>query len=257
MVIFIYGVIVMFAAVAGTVSGLGGGVIIKPLFDMAGFHSMGEIGFYSSVSVFTMSLVSMIKQIKGGFEFNYKKILYISCGSIIGGLIGEKIFEEVASLFSNRQVKVIQSSIFALILLSVLIYTFNKHKMKQYKLKNFFAVFLTGLILGAVSVFLGIGGGPLNIAVLMLLFSCDMKESAVYSIVMIFFSQLSKLGSLLVEGKVTAYELSLVPAICTISIVGGFIGTILNQRLDSRKIEKIYVTILIGLFLIALYNVFV
>ena len=67
---------------------------------------------------------------------------------------------------------------------------------------------LLGLFLGVVSVFLGIGGGPLNIALLTLFFSFDMKECVVYSIATIFFSQLSKLFQVFVLSSSVSYDLS-------------------------------------------------
>ena len=128
--------------------------------------------------------------------------------------------------------------------------------MKSYCLKNILYIFASGFFLGAISVFLGIGGGPLNIAVLMLLFSYEMKEATVYSIATIFFAQISKLGSVLIGGKLMAYDLSLLPFICFAAVIGGFIGTLINQKLNSSKIEKIYLGIIIGLIFVSIYNVY-
>ncbi|RRD40226.1 sulfite exporter TauE/SafE family protein [Leptotrichia sp. OH3620_COT-345] len=256
MIILIYTAVIFAATTLGAISGLGGGVVIKPLFDMVGFHTMSEIGFYSSVAVFTMSIVSIFKQMKNGFGFHIKVIFWISFGSLIGGLVGESIFNKFANLYENGTVKTVQAGMLGLTLVCILIYTFNKSKIKSYRMKNIFSIFIAGFFLGTVSVFLGIGGGPLNVALLMFLFSYTMKEATVYSIATIFFAQISKLGSVIFSNKIHSYNLFFIPFICISAVAGGFIGTMINQKLDSGKIEKFYIALITALLFVSLYNVF-
>lgn len=255
MIILMYVIIILVATISGAISGLGGGVIIKPLFDMIGYHNAATIGFYSSVAVFTMSIVSIIKQLRSGFNFELKTVLSISIGSLVGGVCGEHIFITVASYFPNNVVKVIQAALLAITLICILIYSFDKNKIRHFHLKNFVYIFLLGYFLGAISVFLGIGGGPLNVALLMILFSYTIKEAAIYSIATIFFSQISKLGSVIILNQLFAYDLTLVPFICVSAIIGGFIGTMINQHLEERKIELFYLFLIIVLLFISGYNV--
>ncbi|WP_160676481.1 sulfite exporter TauE/SafE family protein [Clostridium sp. C8-1-8] len=255
MIIFMYVIIILLATISGAISGLGGGVIIKPLFDMIGYHNAATIGFYSSVAVFTMSIVSIIKQLKSGFNFNAKTVVWISIGSLIGGIFGEQIFNKVTSSYPNGVVKAIQGTMLAITLICILIYTFNKHKIRTYNLKKSISIFLVGFFLGSISVFLGIGGGPLNVSLLMLLFSYAIKDATIYSIATIFFAQISKLGSVIITNKLFHYDLSLIPFICVSAVIGGFIGTIINQRLEESKIEKFYIFIIALLLIISVYNV--
>ena len=255
MIILIYIIIILIATISGAISGLGGGVIIKPLFDMIGYHNAATIGFYSAVAVFTMSIVSIIKQLKNGFDFHLKTILWISIGSLIGGIAGEWIFNRVTYSYENSVVKVIQGSLLAITLVCILIYTINKDKIRSYHLKNFLSIFLVGFFLGSISVFLGIGGGPLNVALLMLLFSYKIKDATIYSIATIFFAQLSKLGSIIISNKLFEYDLSLIPFICISAIIGGFIGTLINQKLKETSIERFYIFLITVLLLISGYNV--
>ena len=82
MIIILYVIIILLATIFGAVAGLGGGVIIKPLFDMIAFHDASTIGFYSSIAVFTMSIVSIYKQLRNGFKFDTRTVLSISLGSM-------------------------------------------------------------------------------------------------------------------------------------------------------------------------------
>ncbi|APC41367.1 sulfite exporter TauE/SafE family protein [Clostridium estertheticum] len=255
MIILMYVSIILIATISGAISGLGGGVIIKPLFDMIGYHNAAAIGFYSSVAVFTMSIVSIITQLKNGFIFQLKTFLWISIGSLIGGVAGEAVFNRVASSYENSVVKVIQASLLAIILICILIYTINKDKVRSFHLKNFLSIFLVGFFLGSISVFLGIGGGPLNVALLMLLFSYTIKDATIYSIATIFFAQISKLSSVIISNKLFEYDLSLIPFMCVSAVIGGFIGTLINLRLEERKIEKFYIFLIGLLLIISGYNV--
>ncbi len=255
MVVVIYSLVIVIATVLGAIAGLGGGVIIKPLFDLIGAHQASTIGFYSSVAVFTMCIVSIIKQMKRGFQFDIQTIIYISLGSLLGGILGESIFNYVTGTLENNIVQIIQAVLLGITLILILIYTLNKQKFRHYRIQSKLAMLLVGVFLGGISVFLGIGGGPLNVASLMLLFSYEMKEATIYSIATIFFSQVSKLGSIFLKGTIMTFDLSLIPYICISAIMGGYIGTTLNQKLDNKKIERVYIALIIALIGVSCFNV--
>lgn len=253
--IWIYSLVVLCATTIGAVAGLGGGVIIKPCFDMLAFHDAATIGVYSSIAVFTMCIVSIFKQLRHGARFDAMTVVMISIGSILGGFVGEWVFNQVNVLFpSEGMVKGTQALLLALTLVGILIYTLNKEKIRTIRVRNKLIIVLLGLFLGVVSVFLGIGGGPLNIALLTLFFSFDMKECVVYSIATIFFSQLSKLFQVFVLSSSVSYDLSPVPMICIAAVAGGYIGTWLNNRLTNRQVEKVYVATMICLLALSCFN---
>lgn len=255
MVISLYVGIILSATISGAMAGLGGGVIIKPLLDMVGYHDASTIGFYSSVAVFTMCIVSIYKQIKSGFTFNMKTIVFISLGSILGGILGENLFNYTVASLSGELVTVIQAGFLGVTLLFIILYTLNRSKMKSFKINNGIVIFLAGSILGIISIFLGIGGGPLNVAMMMFLFSYNMKEAAVYSIATIFFSQLSKLAMLTINNRIVTFDLSFIPFICIAAVLGGIIGTYINQKLSNKNIEKFYNGLMTILLVISCYNV--
>lgn len=253
--IVIYCLITFIATLLGAIAGLGGGVIIKPMFDMLGLHSASEIGFYSTCCVFAMCLVSIIKQFRGEIKINFKFAAVLSIGSIIGGFIGDAIFSYLAGFVDDHLVKLIQAAMLLLILVVIYIYTRYQNKLKSYTFTSNIIVFSVGLLLGTISVFLGIGGGPLNIALLALLFSFDIKTCVIYSIITIFFSQLSKLGTIVISQSYLNYEVQTMLFLIPFAIIGGYIGSLLNQKLSSEKVMKTYEWILILLMIISIYNV--
>ena len=63
MIYLLYFLIAIGATTVGSLTGMGGGVIIKPLMDLLGGFDVETIGVLSSITVFAMSIVSVGKQI--------------------------------------------------------------------------------------------------------------------------------------------------------------------------------------------------
>ena len=151
-------------------------------------------------------------------------------------------------------VKTVQAGILAVVLSLIFVYTLRQDGMRSWHLRNPLAIFVAGLLLGALAVFLGIGGGPLNVCALSLLFSLGAKEGAVYSLAIIFFSQLSKLTLSAANGTRMATDLSYLPVVVIPAVAGGYIGTHLNRHLSERGVRRIYLFVMALLPLISFYN---
>lgn len=254
-VILIYMLVTVMATSIGAIAGLGGGVIIKPLFDMIGVHDPATIGVYSSFAVFFMAIVSTYKQIQNDMKIDMKIGGCIALGSFVGGYLGDVIFGYINSgMSSGISVDGIQAGLLFIILTLILIYTLNKDKFKSFKMENPVSIFGVGFFLGVISVFLGIGGGPLNIAAITIAFSFDIKETVVYSIVTILAAQVSKLGRIFLIDGITSYYLKPLGFIIISAIIGGYLGAIINNKLEEKKIENIYIITIVSLMAISLFN---
>ncbi|SEA80982.1 hypothetical protein SAMN05421743_108171 [Thalassobacillus cyri] len=235
---------------------MGGGVIIKPVLDFAGHYDLATIGVLSASTVFAMSSVSLVKARTMEVNIDIKVSSLIAVGSIIGGFFGKGVFNFfVVNLQLNNIIGVIQSSMLALVLLAILIYFRWSGLFKNYIIKKSAVILTAGLVLGFLSAFLGIGGGPLNVAVLALLFSMSGRESVINSTFIIFFSQLAALLLVTFTTGFDGMDLSMLWYMIIGGIVGGFIGSNLLFRVSDKVIAIIFnVTVLIVL-LINLYNV--
>ena len=97
---------------------------------------------------------------------------------------------------------------------------------------------------------------PINVAVLTLFFSMNVKESAVYSVAIIFFSQLSKLVTIFASSGIQPYShqwktlIFILPA----AILGGIIGSKFNRKFDDKLIRKVFVAVMILLIILNVYN---
>ncbi len=250
----IYTLVIFVATSLGAFVGLGGGVIIKPMLDFIGSEPRAQVDFLSCVAVFTMSVVSTGRVVIRKQKFDYKIILLIAAGSIAGGWLGSGAMDLLGTLVSQDLIRCVQAFTLAFLITAVSVYV-SKCKFSC-NIKNPFAIVLVGLILGFTASFLGIGGGPINVAVLTLFFSMNVKDSAVYSVAIIFFSQLSKLISLLLTAGIEPYShqgktlLFILPA----AVIGGLVGSKLNRRFDDKIIRKVFVCAMIVLILLNIYN---
>lgn len=250
----IYSAVILVATTLGAFVGLGGGVIIKPVLDFIGAEPRMQVDFLSCVAVFTMSVVSTGRYIKNKVEFRKDIIAFISVGSIAGGYGGSKCIELLGDFASQENIRCVQAFLLAALIAAVCIYV-SKSKF-SFNVTNKIAILVVGFILGFLASFLGIGGGPINVAVLTLFFSMNVRESAVYSVAIIFFSQISKLITLFASVGITPYlhQWKTLIFILPAAIIGGFIGSKLNRKSDDAVVRKIFVAVMVMIVILNVYN---
>ncbi len=244
-------IISLFATIIGAIAGLGGGIIIKPTLDAIGIYNVSTICILSAITVLSMATVSSIKFIKSGIKFDLK-IIILSIGAILGGILGNYLFEIFSKTLSDEIAKCIQ----ALILIFLLIFVIFRKHYPHYNIKNKFIIIIAGLFMGLISSFLGIGGGPVNVVIICIIFSISVRDSAVYSIFVIFFSQLSNVLATVITQDLHNYNLEMLVFMIPAAILGGFIGAFLNRKLSKRAVENIFNIVMILIISINVYNVF-
>lgn len=252
MIGIIYAIVILIATFLGASAGLGGGVIIKPVLDFIGMHDLNTISFLSTSAVFTMAIYSTVKQIRNKVKFDVTMILLVSIGAMIGGNLGSSMFSALLKVMEPSLITAMQASILALLLIAVLI-NVNSH-VKTLKITNKVVTFVIGLALGIISSFLGIGGGPINVAVFIFFFSIEMKTATVYSIATILFSQGSKLFTIATTTGFMIFDLSLLWFTLPAAVIGGMIGTMVNKRANEQVIRKIFSITVIAIILLNIYN---
>ncbi|MDE5996482.1 MAG: sulfite exporter TauE/SafE family protein [Eubacterium sp.] len=235
----IYSLIIFFATFMGSFVGLGGGVIIKAALDLIGHDSVATVNFISCCAVFSMSISSTIKHIRAKTKIDFKFIVTLSIGAVAGGIIGSALFDYLLTIFDSVAMKRMQGVILCLLLVASVIYI-NLKNRKSFTVKNSIGIIGVGLLLGLLSSFLGVGGGPMNVAFLILFFSMTSKESAVYSVGVIFFSQLSKLITMVSTNSIPEFNyITLILAIAT-AIIGGILGARMNKRSNEKTIKTVF-----------------
>ena len=155
---------------------------------------------------------------------------------------------------------IIIAGIVLVVVLGVLIlvvYWYMRHKgsIRGRHWDSLLPALLVGLFLGICSSFLGIGGGPINVALIIFLFSYDTKTAAVCSLITILFAQVSKLCSVALGAGLAAYDLSAAPVMVAGAIAGGFIGAALNKKLPEKTVEKAFNGVQLLVLAICVFNI--
>lgn len=249
----IYGIVIFVATFLGAFVGLGGGVIIKPLLDLIGHDTVQVVNFISTCAVFSMSISSTLKHVRAKTKIDFKRILFLSAGAVVGGILGSKLFDYLLTVFNNSMLKSLQGLILGLLLVVSVVYV-NIKNAKSFRVKNPVAVVAVGLTLGFIASFLGVGGGPINVAFLALFFSMTVKEAAVYSVGTIFFSQLSKLITLGVTQTIPEFDVVTLIVAIACAIVGGIVGAKMNKKFSEKIIKNVFTVVVAAVALVNFYN---
>jgi len=252
----LYFLIAILATTSGAIAGISGGIVIRPLLDVLDHFDVQTISVLSSLTILSMSLVAAGKQIHQKATIKFKIVIPLAIGSALGGIIGQQLLAHViGALEVDRIVTVIQNSILLLIAITVFLYIKNRDKIKGHSITNPAAIVISGLSLGIIAAFLGIGGGPLNVAILVFLFSLDIKTATVGSIVIILFSQTANAIVFASTIGFGGFDLRMLPPMIAGATIGGFIGAGLNKKLSEKTVENFFRVMLSLVAVFSIYNI--
>lgn len=248
----LYVFIILIANTLGAISGMGGGIIIKPALQFFGSDSAIVINFYSSVAVLVMSISSTFKQIKLHNQVDAKDVGLIGAGSIVGGILGDSTFKLFFDYFGNEISVAVQMILVILTLIFSLFVTSGK--WKTYALTGSTVMVMIGSFLGAASTFLGIGGGPINTACFILVLGIGIRKATIYSIITIFFSQLAKISQGIILHTIPSVNPALVLVIAITAILGGWMGAIISNKIPPKSILTLFRGMIVSVLLLDLTN---
>ncbi len=249
----LYFLVCLIATTVGAISGVGGGVVIKPVFDAVAGMSVSQVSFLSGCTVLAMTIVSLLRS--RGEKIELKRGTLLAVGGAVGGLLGKVVFDWVKSLTGNDGlVGVVQSVIMILLTAGVGVYMAFREKIRTKNVQNAALCVIIGLALGVMSAFLGIGGGPINLVVLYYFFSMDTKQAALHSIYVIFFSQAASFVSSLAMQNVPAFDPVTLVVMVVGGVAGGFLGRAFNKKMSVRQVDMLFSVLLAVITLISVYN---
>ena len=173
----------------------------------------------------------------------------------MGGIIGKELFSVVKAFFNGSpMVGGVQAVALGIITVGTLIYTVNKSKIATRTTSNKMVCVVIGLLLGIMSSFLGIGGGPINLVVLGYFFSMDSKTAAANSLYIILFSQAASFLSTVVTRAIPEFEILALVLMVAGGIGGGIVGRKLNKKMDNRAVDKLFIGLMVLIVGICVYN---
>jgi uncharacterized membrane protein YfcA len=148
----------------------------------------------------------------------------------------------------------VQAVALGIITLGTLLYTLNKSRIRTRTTSNKLLCLVIGLLLGIMSSFLGIGGGPINLVVLGWFFSMDTKTAAANSLYIILFSQAASLIATLVTRSVPEFGVLALVLMVAGGIGGGIVGRKLNKKMDNKAVDKLFMGLMVLIVAICVYN---
>ena len=131
--------ICLFSSIIGAICGIGGGVIIKPVFDAFGIMPVKVVSFLSGCTVLSMSVVSFYKNMRYNTERSFQKefAVTLALGSVIGGILGKSWFQKLLLFFPEQNnVGAVQSAVLLVITVGTLIYTIKKDSIKTFRVHS-------------------------------------------------------------------------------------------------------------------------
>lgn len=246
------------ASVIGSICGIGGGVIIKPLLDSFNILDVPTISFLSGITVLSMSIYSVSKNvIDGNSKINKKIGMYLSVGAVVGGVLGKILFQYVLLLSPDKnKIGAIQAMCLLVVTIGTLVYTIFKNKIQTYKIKNIYLCILIGVFLGMLSSFLGIGGGPINLVILFFFFSMNTKTAAENSLYIILYSQTASLIQVMTKKNIPEISLIIISIMVAGGIIGGILGQYINKKINENKVANLFIILMIMIIGINIYNIY-
>ncbi len=222
---------------------------MRPVLELATTYEAGLVSFLSGCAVLSMAVVTLTRR-RRQVEFDLRRGTALAIGSACGGVAGKLIFDS----FGKETLGMAQAILMAVIALGLLIHVFFRNRLKPKDIHSLGPCLLLGLVLGVVSVFLGIGGGPLNLAALTYFLGLDLKKSAVYSLYIIIFSQAASFLLMLILGNVPAFSWPVLVCAIAGGIGGGLVGSWIGGRIREKALGYLYTSVLIFVLIVSVLN---
>ena len=226
----------LLACVVGRICGMGGGVIIKPVLDALGVMSVASVSFLSGCTVVGMSCWSVGRSLlRRESQIDLRISTPLAIGAAVGGVLGKELFAAVSALFLNADTAGgVQACLLFAATLATFVYTRRRSRIHSRHVSHPAACVAIGLALGMLGSFLGIGGGPFNMAVLFYFFSMETKAAAQNSLYVILISQATGLMSVVISGSTPPLRLGVLIGMILFGIIGSEMGSRASKCLSER-----------------------
>lgn len=225
--------------------GVGGGTVLVPLLLILGYETKVAIG---------ISVVQMVFSSIYGSYLNIKKgTLDIAMISIIGigGFFGALVSGNIASYLSSE----ILESIFLTFAVFALIRIFFQPKEhREQKEVNKVILFSIGLVLGAVSMTIGVGGSIILVPILVGFLHVPLKKAISAGLFFVVFSSVSGLISHSLHSHVD-FERGIIIGLA--SLVGVYVGIMLKDSVTVQLQRNLLVAFYMFVVLYLIQRIFI
>lgn len=247
----------LLSSILGTLVGVGGGFVIRPVLGFWGVEK-SLASFTSSMCVLGMAVVSLSiyawrnwrasVAIQGEVDSKkplfYPAMVLLAASSIPGGFVG-------GILMGLASEKVVNSCYMVVLAVLIILLIFLERVPKR-EVENRFAQICIGFILGVLSGFFGIGGGPFKMVALLIFFNLKEKDAAIQSIFITGLTTISSLISYTLNGHA---DFSLAVYMVPAAMLGGFIGSQITRRINHKAVSKLLMSTLFLMLALTVYKI--
>jgi len=254
--ILLYFGISLFSTTIGAITGMGGGIIIKPVLDMLGDFDVGSISMLSSITVLGMATVSLGSQLKTEVRPSISMLLPLALGTVGGGIVGSILLSKILLVFRESHVTITQNAILIILIFFVFYYMRKERALAQVRERKILFTMAIGVFLGITSSFLGIGGGPINVAIIVYAFSYTTQMAAWCSLFSIMLSQGAKIVFTTFMNGFSGYDLSMLPFMMLGGIAGGIIGGKVRIKVNSQVASRLFNAAQVIVLIVCITNIY-
>ena len=128
------------ASVIGSICGIGGGVIIKPVIDSLGIFSAGTVSFLSGCIVLSMAAYSVVcSKLSGSCHIDQSRSGWLGLGAAMGGLSGKKLLDLIEGITAGAdRIGAVQAAVLFAVTFATVIYTLNKVCSTEFAVYNLY-----------------------------------------------------------------------------------------------------------------------
>ena len=216
----------------GTLSGflgIGGGTILIPLLLLLGYETKDAVG---------ISVIQMVfSSIYGSYLNNKKGTLDISMVIIIGvgGFFGALLSGTIVSSFESKNLEII---FLIFVVFALLRMFFKSVHNKPQKDVNSIALFIIGLVIGALSMTIGVGGSIILVPILVGFLHVEIKKAVSAGLFFVVFSSVSGLISHSYSRNID-FDTGIIIGFA--SLFGVYVGIMLKDRINSVLQKRLLV----------------
>jgi len=200
--------------------GIGGGTILVPILLMLGYETKVAIGISVIQMVFSSIYGSYLNNKKGTLDLPMVTLIGI------GGFLGALLSGGIASYFDDKTLEFIFLG-FATFALVRIFFKTKEHK-EQREVSKALLLFI-GLVLGAVSMTIGVGGSIILVPILVGFLYVPLKKAVSAGLFFVVFSSIAGSISHIVVGDVE-YKSGIIIGLA--SLVGVYIGIHLKDKVE-------------------------
>ncbi|MGB5964183.1 MAG: sulfite exporter TauE/SafE family protein [Sulfurimonadaceae bacterium] len=232
-------------AVVGTLSGffgIGGGTILVPALLFMGYDMKVAIGISIVQMVFSSIYGSYLNLRKGTLDI--KMVVMIGVGGFMGALLSPYIIQTLSST-------TLELIFLAFVLFALVRMFFKTTEHRDERTAHPVILFLIGVVLGAFSISIGVGGSILLVPILVGFLHVPLKKAVSAGLFFVVFSSVSGLIGLSVSGNID-YESGIIIGLASLVGVAG--GIWLKHQVADRQHKIALMAFYIGVLTYLLYR---